>query len=382
MGLYMPLGGHPRQSQLEWIFQSRMKMKFAHLEYDKTVYDYQGAQIAYLGFDELTHFTAFQFFYMLSRNRSMSGIPGYVRATMNPDPDSFVRGMIDWYINPETGYPIPERSGKIRYFIRKDDELIWANSREELIDRYGVTELPKSFTFIPSRIHDNQILMKSDPAYLANLQALSKVEQERLIYGNWNIKESAGNVFREEWFPVIDAIPAGWTHCVRFWDRAASKVSALNPSPDWTRGLKLYKYSDGSYVVGDLKSMRDVPGAVENLIRNVASHDGRKVKVMCQQDPGSAGVAEAQFFVRMLGGYNVRTVVFTKDKLTRSKPVSAQAYVGNIRILRAPWNKEFFQELENFPDGAHDDIVDVLSASYNELALGNSTADLYKNWES
>lgn len=373
--LYFQMGAYPRETFLEWEFPSDATLKFAHLENEKTVYDYQGAQIPYIGFDELTHFSEKQFFYMMSRNRSTSGVPGYIRATCNPDVDSWVRKLVDWYIGKD-GFPIAERSGVIRWFIRIDDAIIWADSREELTARYGAQELPKSFTFIPSRIQDNKILMEKDPTYMSSLRALSRVERGRLLDGNWNVRASAGLMFQREWAPIVEAIPGGWIAAVRFWDRAATKPNEKNKDPDWTRGLKLYKYPNGTFVVVDLKSLRDTPGQVEELIKNVAGHDTTSVRVVSQQDPGSAGVSEALHFVRMLAGYDVRTVVISKDKETRAKPVSAQFEVGNIRVLRAPWNDEFFDELENFPDGAHDDIVDVLSGAFNELSQGMSLMDV------
>ena len=374
--VYFQLDGKAREAFLEWEFPSGARIKFAHLEHDKTVYNWQGSQIPLIGFDELTHFSAIQFFYMLSRNRSMSGVPGYVRATCNPDVDSWVRQFIDWWIEPDSGYPIPERSGVLRYFIRLNDTLIWADSAEELERLHGADCMPKSVTFIPAKVTDNKILLESDPSYLANLKALSRVDRLRLEGGNWNVRASAGLIFQREWFPVVDVIPAGWTQAIRFWDRAASKPTPEKPDPDWTRGLLLYQYANGSYLVADLKSLRDTPGRVEDLVKNVASHDGYHVKVMSQQDPGSAGVAEADAFVKMLTGFDVRTMITSKDKITRAKPVSAQAEAGNISVIRAPWNHEFFTELENFPDGAHDDCVDVLSGAFNELNQSLSIWDV------
>lgn len=377
--LYMPIGAHPRESYLEWTFPSGMQVQFAHLENDIAIYKWQGSQIALIGFDELTHFSEKQFFYMLSRNRSASGVPGYVRATCNPDVDSWVREFIAWWIDELTGYPIHERGGVLRWFIRRDETLYWSSSRQELIDKFGADELPKSVTFIPSNIHDNRILMANDPSYAANLRSLSRVDRERLEKGNWNIRESAGTMFRREWFTVIDAIPAGFVSSIRFWDRAATKPNDSNKDPDWTRGLKLLKYPDNTFVIADLKSIRDTPGQVEILIKNVASHDGPSVKIMSQQDPGSAGVGEAENFKRMLAGYPVETMTMPKDKVTRAKPVSAQCEAGNIRVVRAPWNKDLFDELDKFPDGPHDDIVDTLSGGFNELAVGLSILDVYQN---
>jgi predicted phage terminase large subunit-like protein len=375
MQLYMPLKGHPREALLEWNFPSGFSMKFAHLEHEKTVYDWQGAQIPWIGFDELVHFTAHQFWYMLSRNRSMSGVPARIRATCNPDVDSWVRELVDWWID-SNGYPIPARSGVLRYFIRIESKLIWGNSREELASFYGEEYLPKSFTFIPAKLQDNRIFMERDPGYRANLLAQDRVERLRLEGGNWNIRASAGNVFRREWFRIVDAIPGGWISAIRFWDRAATRPSESNPDPDWTRGLLLFRYPNGIYVVGDLRSLRDTPGVVEQTVVNTAAYDGRAVRVMSQQDPGSAGKAEAEYFTRVLGGYQVKTETMPKDKITRAKPVSAQCEAGNVWVLRAPWNSDFFQETENFPEAAHDDIVDCLSGAFNELCGAVSTADV------
>lgn len=375
VALYTQLGAYPREASLEWAFPSGARVKFAHLEYEKTVYDWHGSQIPLIGFDELTHFTERQFFYMLSRNRSMSGVPGYIRATCNPDADSWVRRLIDWWIGPD-GYAIKERSGIIRWFIRKDDTLIWADTREALLEKYGAEEQPKSFTFIASSIHDNKILMEKDPSYISSLKALSRVERMRLLGGNWNVRPSAGMFFQRDWFTVLDVIPAGYSGVCRYWDRAATKPSESNKDPDWTRGLKLYKYPNGTWLVADLKSIQDSPGKVEQLVKATASHDSHHVMIVGEQDPGSAGVSDAENFTRMLNGYNVRIRKPTKDKVTRAKPVSAQCEAGNVYVLRAPWNEAFFSELENFPDGAHDDIVDVLSGAYNELCEGPSILDV------
>lgn len=302
----------------------------------------------------------------------MSGVPGYIRGTCNPDADSWVRKLIDWWIGPD-GYPIPERSGVLRWFIRRDDTMIWGDSAEELKAKYGDDELPTSLTFIPSKLDDNQILVKKDPTYRAKLRALPRVDRLRLEGGNWNVRASAGNVFRKEWFRVVDAVPPGWMAAIRFWDRAATKPKdkmGKAVDPDWTRGVKMLRYPDGRYLVVDLRSLQDTPGKVEEMIRGTAAHDGYSVQIMAQQDPGSAGVGEAEHFTRMLGGFMVKTDTFTGDKVTRAKPFSAQCEAGNVMILRAPWNDEYLQELENFPDGKHDDCVDASSGAFNELAAG------------
>lgn len=152
-------------------------------------------------FDELTTFTEYQFWFMLSRNRSLCGVRPYVRATCNPDADSWVGGLIAWWIDQDTGYPITERSGMVRWFVRVGANLIWADDPKELegyVDPVKQQPIPpKSLTFIPAQVSDNKILMAGDPSYVANLMALPTVERERLLRGNWKIRWDGTDFFPE-----------------------------------------------------------------------------------------------------------------------------------------------------------------------------------------
>ncbi len=200
-------GVQSARSQLEWNFKSGVRIKFSHLEYEKNIYDWQGSEIAMIGFDELTHFTKKMFFYLLSRNRSTSGIKPYVRATCNPDPDSWVREFIDWWIGDD-GYPIPERQGVLRYFMADNNTYIWGNTKEEVIEKgwHSLKDLVeksnvspddfiKSVTFIGGSIYDNQELLKIDPTYLGNLNSQDEDTKLRLLEGNWNVKASKVDVY-------------------------------------------------------------------------------------------------------------------------------------------------------------------------------------------
>lgn len=189
--IYKKVAGTPREQQLDWKFPSGAVVKFSHLEHESNVYDHQGAEYCLIIFDELTHFTKKQFFYMLSRNRSTCGVKPYVRATCNPDPDSFVAELVEWWIG-EDGYAIPERAGQIRYFLVENDIMVWGDTKREVLDQVphlDITEdFVKSITFIPGDIYENQKLLKTDPGYLANLMALPEEEKIRLLGGNWKIR--------------------------------------------------------------------------------------------------------------------------------------------------------------------------------------------------
>jgi predicted phage terminase large subunit-like protein len=362
--LYPAIGGSPKEHDLWWRFPRGSSVTFAHLEHDKNVFDWQGSQIPLICFDELTHFSEKQFWYMVSRNRSMCGVRPYIRATCNPDADSWVAKFIAWWIDQATGYPIPERAGKIRWFVRVDEVLVWADTAEELLERYPSIP-PKSVTFIPAKLSDNVALTTADPSYYANLMALPKVERERLLGGNWKIRAAAGLLFQRAWVKIVDALPAG-LHLVRGWDLAGTPKTESN-DPDWTTGTKVGRALDGQFYVAHHCRLRDTPAGVERLITNTASQDGMVTEISLPQDPGQAGKSQVLNLTQKLAGYTVRSSPESGDKATRFGPFSAQAGVGNVSVLRGDWNDEWFDALEAFPEATHDDDADSTSRAFNHF---------------
>jgi predicted phage terminase large subunit-like protein len=364
--IYAPLGAASHEQLLEWRFPSGAVVKFAGLETEADVFGWQGAQIAGLAFDEFSEFTERQFWFLLSRNRSTSGVRPFVRAATNPTPDGWLRNFIAWWIDDQTGLPLRERSGVLRYFVRVGDELHWSHTRDELRQRFGADSEPKSVTFIPASVHDNRALLDRDPGYLATLKALPLVDRARLLDGNWNIRASAGLFFRREWFEVVDGVPENIISRCRFWDRAATPKSS-GGDPDATVGVRLARDSHGVFYVEHVHKMFASPFQVENAMKQFAQSDPPGTLVAYHQDPGSAGVAEAQATARALAGFNVQFNTATGDKASRARPASAQTEAGNVKVVRGSWNMDFFRVLEAFPDGAHDDEVDAFSGAFEKL---------------
>jgi len=354
---------------MEWRWPSGMTVSMRHMDHESDRFSYQGMQTPLVCFDEICHFTESQFWYMLGRNRSMSGVRARIRGTCNPDPDSFVARLVDWWIDQETGYPIPERSGVLRWFVRDGDGLVWADSREALCENHGPEADPKSFTFIGGNVFDNKILLSKDLAYLANLKALPLLEREQLLKGNWKIRPSAGMYFRSEWFEIVDAAPRPFQTRCRFWDRAGTKPKGGGKA-DWTAGVLVSKDAVGRFFVEDVARFQGTPAEVERSMCALASQDGHQTIVGFMQDPGSAGVAEKDYAVRALAGYPVRVIAASGSKEVRAKPASSQAENGNLKLVRGRWNHDFLQELVNFPEGGNDDQVDGLSGAVGVLAAG------------
>ena len=363
--LYSKLGATQNKNEHCFTFPSGATVTFAHMQHEKNRIDHQGSQIALACYDELTHFTWKMFSYLSSRSRSMSGANTRIRATMNPDPDHWVRRFIDWWIGDD-GFAIPERSGVIRYYILLNDEVIWRATKEELLEEYEDCE-PISFTFIRSSVYDNKAMLRENPKYLAFLKSLPYVERCQLLDGNWDVRPSAGTFFQRSNFEIVEAVPP-MLATVRAWDQAGTQADQEDPDdPDWSVGAKMGIGVDGYFYILHVERFRKDPRFVDAAIKNTASQDGPLTAIRLTQDPGSAGKALAQSQARMLAGYYVNVETASGDKEHRAKPFSAQAQVGNVRILKGDWNDAFLNELEAFPLGRHDDQVDSASDAFNEL---------------
>lgn len=377
--LYPLLGAKPRISDVKWVLPNGWSVRFAHLEHEQDVLKWQGAQVPFIGFDELTHFSSYQFFYMLSRNRSATaGFKPYMRATCNPDATSWVKQFLAPWV--DRANPIRAESGELLWMVRLDGLIHWHKTFEEAVETarpilaadpmLRPENIIKSVTFVAASIYDNQKLLQKDPGYLGNLLALPQVEQRRLLYGDWDVLPDAGKVFDRAWFRPVTATPEGddkhraW-EC-RFWDFAATVQKTKGDDPDYTAGVKLRKHRNRYYVT-DLWVGRIAAAELERTVRNVAEQDGRGCVVRWEEEGGASGKFLTQRMVEVLGGFDAAAVRPQGDKLSRAQPAAAQAEAGNVDVLKAPWNERFLTEVHHFPDAAHDDCVDAFSGAFRYL---------------
>lgn len=368
-------GGQRNEVDLRWTFPSGAWVKFNHLQRDSDKEDHQGAEYPLICFDEATHFSAEVFWYVLSRNRAPRelGVRPYVRCTCNPDPDSFLAPMLEWWLDEE-GFPIPARSGVLRYFVRDEnnDQLVWGSSpgeleraRPDLFKVMSAAARAKSFTFIPSKLDDNPSLGDD---YRAMLMQLPLVERARLLYGNWRVRERGGSVFRAEWYELVDKEESGDARRVRFWDLAGS----TRRRSDCTAGVLMARAEGRSPLVEDVINVRKSAGQVDDLIDSTAARDGTRTEIWVEEERGAAGQIVVANVQKRLGprGFTVRGARLDGDVLVRAKPVSSASEIGHregtpIRILRGEWNQAFLQQLQEFPDGLQDDMADAFIGAWH-----------------
>jgi predicted phage terminase large subunit-like protein len=362
--IYPLVGGKFNSAISEWKFEpSGATISFRHLQNSNTHYDYQGAQFTFIGFDEVGHIDKDAVLYLFSRNRSVSSFRPWIRMTCNPDANHFTAQMVDWWID-EAGYPIPDRSGIIRYFINHEENFVFADTEEELRERYPDC-IPKSFTFIPSKLDDNPKLTEADPGYRANLMMLHQIERERLLNSNWKIKPDVGKVFNKSWFRIVPA-PRKYVAKVRAFDMAATAKS-LNENAFYTAGVLVGLCDDDTYDVIDAIAEQVSPTESDKLMIRTAKRDGKDTFIAWEEEPGSSGKRVTVYLKELLKGYFGEEMKLSGDKLTKARPTATDAEHGKINLVEGSWNDRFLSAIHMFdgtPKILTNDLTDALSLAH------------------
>lgn len=146
------------KTERKWIFMNGSTIEFGCCDKEGDVKKYQSAEYDVIRFDEVTHFTEYQYTYMLSRVRGVNFCPKQMKSTGNP-------------------------GGAGHFFIKKrfiDNGCF----KKPFSDDSG-----RSYVFIPSSVKDNHFLLKSDPDYIKRLEQLPELERKRLLEGDWDVLE-------------------------------------------------------------------------------------------------------------------------------------------------------------------------------------------------
>ncbi|MEG0770877.1 MAG: terminase family protein [Clostridia bacterium] len=158
-------GKYLKQSHI-WCFNNGSIIEFGCCDNEYDVSKYQSAEYEVLRFDEVTHFTEYQYCYLLSRIRGANNYPKQVKSTGNP--------------------------GGVGHSFIKKRFIDKGSFNKTFTDKNG-----RSYFFIQSLVSDNSFLMKSDPSYIKRLEALPEIEKKRLLYGDWDAFDGA-------FFPEFD----------------------------------------------------------------------------------------------------------------------------------------------------------------------------------
>lgn len=371
-----------KEQKLEWHFPNGALIKFYAMPQDLT--QLQGQQYSNIIVDEAAEFTLADILALRARLRAVR-YKGKLNmmATCNPSRSSWLFDFISYSLDEE-GVPLAGTEDITRWFVILAGKIFWGNSREELFEKHGQGYIlgddfrPLSFRFIPMDIYSNPILLKNNPAYLADLLAQSRVNQLRFLKGSWTAVTEGNSYIRREWFNFVDFPPSEVTNRGRGWDTAASVVSESNPHCDATAGVLMSRDKMGHYYIEDCNTFRKLTDGVLREIANTAHNDGLNVPVLLERDTGAGGKIANVYFTKYLSeqGCIVRSTQMSghSSKINRILPFAQMVEARAVSIVRYgdsrdEWIEPYLTELEGFDGGrgGHDDMVDATGCVFNYL---------------
>lgn len=151
-----------------YTFPSGAMVQFGHCEHEKDIKNYDTAEYQLVCFDEVTHFTEWQYLYITVERvrKSAAELPAIVRCGGAPG-DIGLTWVKRRFIKP---------APKGRKLLRDS--------------RSNTTRV-----FIPATAKDNPKLLQNDPGYLDRLELLPEHEKRAKKYGDWNAFQ--GQVFED-----------------------------------------------------------------------------------------------------------------------------------------------------------------------------------------
>lgn len=183
---------------------------------------------------------------------------------------------------------------------------------------------------------------------------------------------AGGGMFKREWFEMVQASPRE-AYRVRYWDKGGT-----DDGGDPTAGVRLARTYEGIIYVEDVVHVQLSAHKRNALMLQTAQMDadlfGNQVIQVVEQEPGSGGKESAEDSIRLLAGFPIYKNLPRGSKPVRAEPFAAQCEAGNVKIVIADWNRKYIDELEHFPFGNHDDMVDGSSGSFNWIMKNSGFA--------
>lgn len=185
------------------------ELEFGHCSRPGDEKSWQGRPHDYKGFDELAHFTEYEYLFLSAWLRSPDPnqrcqIIGATNPPTTAEGGWIVKRWAPWL---DRQHPNPAQPGELRWFATIDGKDTEVDGPEP-IEVDGETVVPRSRTFIQATVEDNPYYRRS--GYKAVLQALPEPLRSALLQGDFAVsfEDDPWQVIPTAW---IEAAQARWT---------------------------------------------------------------------------------------------------------------------------------------------------------------------------
>lgn len=156
----------------------------------------------------------------------------------------------------------------------------------------------------------------------------------------------------------------------RAWDIASSDSLSNN---DYTAGVKMARFGDCAVILDLVHGQ--FGGNTKRMIQNTAFMDTPECHIVIETGVAAAGELLHQEWKNQLPGFIVERakVSGNKSKVDRATPLQNAIEDGKVYVAieDGPTRQAFYDELNSFPAGEHDDITDAVSHVYNYLFMND-----------
>jgi hypothetical protein len=192
--------GRFNQQKNHWRLKDGRLIELGACQHAGDEQKHQGVPHDAIFFDEITHFTEYQFRFLCGWLRSVDKTQRK-RVICAGNPPTSAEG--DWVIKYwapwlDEHYSNPANPGELRWFTTLNGEDVEVPTGEPF-EHDGEILKPESRTFIPAKIEDNPYLM--DAGYKQRLQALPEPLRSKLLFGDFTAgrEDDAWQVIPTEW---------------------------------------------------------------------------------------------------------------------------------------------------------------------------------------
>ncbi len=283
-----------------------------------------------------------------------------IKGRLEANSETFRQGAWDW-LTDDFMTRFDEKAGLLMILTRwhVDDpagRLIESEAKSRVLSH-------------PAVAIEDEVHRKKGEALFPELKSLAFLDERKaaMTPDSWEAlyQQSpyirTGGLFPVDRFQIVEHKPNDIDASVRYWDKAGTADGGA-----YTAGVLMHRLDDGRYCVSDVKRKQLSALDRERMIMQTAEIDGKDVRVMVEQEPGSGGKESAEATIRMLAGWRVEADRPVGDKVTRAEPYAAQVQGSNVLLCRGEWNMPFIREHQSFPHG-YKDQVDAAAAAFAGL---------------
>lgn len=187
-----------------------------------------------------------------------------------------------------------------------------------------------------------------------------------------DLRALAGQIFNRGLFQYFDdellaevAAAGGWERLIQVWDTAYEETKMADWSVCGTGGL----FRGRVCLLDVFRDKLELPQLEEQIGKQFMLWRPQMIGI----EDAASGKSVLQVLEQRTGLPVTRIDPAGRDKVARARAVTPYLQAGRLALRSgAPWASALLDELAMFPDGAHDDQVDMLVYLVLELMLGGS----------